>query len=69
MPFPGGFMYLIMVLLIAGVLLWALTQFPALDATIKQFIKIVIIVICAIYVIYFVFGMFAGGPGLYHRPY
>jgi hypothetical protein len=61
MPFPGGFIYLIMVLLICGVLLWAVSAMPALDATVKQFIRIIIIVILAIYVIYFVFGMFSGG--------
>ena len=69
MPFPGGLLYLVLVLLIAGVLLWAISALPAIDPTIKQFIRIILIVIVAIYVIYFLFGMFAGGPapGFYHR--
>jgi hypothetical protein len=68
MPFPAGLLYLIAVLLIAGVLLWAVNALPALDATIKQFIKIVIIVIVAIYVIWFLLSVFTGGgPLLLHR--
>jgi len=36
---------------IAGVLLWGLDQFPAMNATIKQIIKVLVVVIVAIWVI------------------
>jgi len=69
MPFPGGFLYLVLVLLIAGVLLWAISALPVIDPTIKQFIRIILIVIVAIYVLYFLFGLLVGGPapGFHYR--
>lgn len=67
MPFPAGFLYLVMVCLIAGVVLWAVSALPALDATVKQFIRVIIIVLLAIYVIYFLFSIFAGAPMFHYR--
>lgn len=69
MPFPAGLLYFVMMLLIAGVLLWALSAIPGIDPTIKQIVRIIIIAVIAIYAIYFLFGLFAGGPGVIHRPY
>ena len=51
MPSIREIAYVIAALLLAGVALWALDQFPAINATIKQVIKILIIVLVAIWVI------------------
>lgn len=55
---------LIFVLVIAGVILWALTQFPEIDATLARMIRVVVILICVLYVVYFLFGLFSGLPPL-----
>lgn len=57
--FPAILLQVLIVLLIVGVLLWGLGQFP-IDATIARLIKVVIIVVVAIWLIYLLFGM-AGG--------
>jgi hypothetical protein len=46
----------VVILLVAGVLLWAIQSLPWIDAAVKQVIRIVIIVILAIWLIYLVFG-------------
>lgn len=66
---PAGLLGLIVVIAIAGVLLWAISAFPALDATLKQIIRILVIVVVAIYVIMFVAGLFSGGLGFGHPIY
>ncbi len=57
------------VILIAGVVLWALTQFPAIDPTLVQIVRVIIIVVVAIMVIKFLV-VFLGGstsfPSLGH---
>jgi len=59
--FPAALIQVFFVLLIAGVLLWAVSAIPVLDATIKQFIRIAVIVIVAIWLIYVLMGMFGAG--------
>lgn len=63
---------LIFILVIAGVILWALTQFPEIDATLARLIRVVVIVVCVLYVVYFLFGLFGGLPAInsprLHRP-
>jgi uncharacterized membrane protein YbhN (UPF0104 family) len=64
MPFPLiQILYFIAAALVVGVLLWGLNQFPTLDGTIRNIIRVVIIVVFAIYVIYFLVGMVASLPG------
>lgn len=58
---PAGLLYLVLVLVLCGVALWALTQFP-IDATIMKLIRVLIIVIAVVYVIYFLFGLVGGAP-------
>lgn len=53
---------LIVVLLICGLLLWALESFPYIDSGIKQIIKIVIVVVVCLWLIDIVAG------GLYISP-
>jgi hypothetical protein len=43
--------YVIAALLLAGVALWGLDQFPSINATIKQIIRVLVIVLVAIWVI------------------
>lgn len=63
--FPAVLLQVIVILLIAGVLLWGLQQIPAVDQTIKTFIRVCVIVIVAIWLIYIVAGL-AEVP-LFHR--
>lgn len=63
--FPAVLLQVIVILLIAGVLLWGLQQIPAVDQTIKTFSRVCVIVIVAIWLIYIVAGL-AEVP-LFHR--
>jgi|HubBroStandDraft_6_1064221.scaffolds.fasta_scaffold366368_2 hypothetical protein len=63
--FPGALIQLIVMLAIAGLILWAISQFP-IDATIQRIIRVVIIVVVCIYLIYWLAGLgglLASGPG------
>lgn len=51
---------LLLVLAVAGVLLWALTQIQTIDPAIKQIMRVVVIVVVAIYVIYWIFALLGG---------
>ncbi len=51
---------IIVILLIVGVLLWAINAMPAIDPTMKQIIRIVVIVVAVLWVL----GMFF--PGLHN---
>ncbi len=59
--FPMVLIQLLVVLLIVGVVLWGLSQFP-LDPTISKLIRVVIIVVVAIWLIYLLLGMAGGSP-------
>ncbi len=56
---PEALISIVIVLAIAGLILWAITQFP-LDATIAKLIRVVIIVVVCIWLIYFLAGMLPG---------
>ena len=49
---------IVLILIVAGVLLWAIMAMPAIDATIKQVIKIIVIVVVVIWVVYIIAGWF-----------
>ena len=59
---PEALLSLVIVLAIAGLILWAISQFP-LDPTIAKLIRVVIIVVVCIWLIYFLAGLL-GSPGL-----
>jgi hypothetical protein len=59
--FPAVLIQMLVVLLVVGVILWALSQFP-IDPTISKVIRVVVIVVVCIWVIYLLLGM-AGGAG------
>jgi len=42
---------LVLVLIVVGVLLWALSQFPAIDPTIKRIIQVVVIVALVLWLV------------------
>jgi len=62
--FPMPLIEIIVALVIVGIVLWALTQFP-IDPTIAKLIRVLVIVIVAIWVCYALIGM-AGGGGYSH---
>jgi hypothetical protein len=49
---------MVFILAIAGVFLWGLTQFPTLDSTIKQIIKVLVVVIASVWVQYILMAFF-----------
>jgi hypothetical protein len=57
----------LLVLLVVGVVLWGLNQFP-IDATISKLVRVVIIVLVAIWLIYLVFGLIGGGGPILTGP-
>ncbi len=59
---PIALLWIVFVLVIVGLLLWALTQFP-IDATIAKLIRVVVIVVAAIYVLYTLFNLLSGMAG------
>ncbi len=56
-----SFFWIIAVVLIAGVVLWALNSLPGIDPAMKQVARVLIIVCVVVFVLYFLFGLFAGG--------
>lgn len=46
---------IIVTLVIAGLILWAITQFP-LDATIVRLIRVVVVVVAVLYLLNAIFG-------------
>lgn len=65
--FPILLVQILIVLLIVGVILWGLSQFP-IDPTIARLIRVIVIVVVAIWLIYILAGMLGGGP-LFGPPY
>lgn len=59
--FPAFLIQIVIVLVIVGVLLWALTQFP-IDPAISNIIRVVVIVCVAIWLLYALLGMAGGLP-------
>lgn len=64
---PYGLLNILIVLVIAGLILWAISQFP-IDATIAKLIKVIIVVVVCIYLLYFLVGLLGNGPVLFPRP-
>jgi hypothetical protein len=59
---------ILVALIIAGLILWAITQFP-LDATIVKLIRVVVVVVAVLYVIDLLFGGGAFGGLFAGRHY
>lgn len=58
---PAFLIQIIICLVIVGVVLWAITQFP-IDPVIANLIRIVVIVVVAIWLLYLLLGMAGGVP-------
>lgn len=58
--FPAALLDLLIVLVIAGLILWAIGQFP-MDAAIARIIRVVIIVVVCIWLLYFLVGILPAG--------
>lgn len=63
--FPHVLLLILVVTIVVGVILWALTQFP-LDATLVRVARVVIIVIYVIWLVSLLFGGFGAFGGAYH---
>jgi hypothetical protein len=61
--FPAVLINLLVVLIIFGLVLWAVSQIP-MDPTIARIIRVVVIVFVCIYLVYFLVGFLPAG-GLY----
>lgn len=58
-------LWLLVIIAIAGVLLWGLEQFPSMDATFKQIARVIVIVVVSIYAIITLFHILSAAiPGL-----
>ncbi len=62
--FPLPLIEIIVALVIVGIVLWGLTQFP-IDPMIAKLIRVLCIVVVAIWVCYILLGL-AGGNSLHH---
>lgn len=60
--FPLPLIEIVVALVIVGIVLWALGQFP-IDPTISKLIRVVVIVVVAIWVCYLLLGLAGGGVG------
>jgi len=58
---------LLIPLVVAGLVLWVIEQFP-IDPTIKQIIRVVVIVVCVVIVLYWLVGALGGGAFAYPYP-
>jgi len=59
---PAFLIQTLIVLIIVGVILWAVSQFP-LDPMIAKLIRVVVVVFVVIWLLYILLGL-AGGGGL-----
>ena len=58
--FPMALVWIVVALVLVGIFLWALTQFP-IDPSIAKLIRVLVIVVCAVWVCYLLVGMAGGG--------
>jgi len=63
--FPAFLIQILIMLLVAGVLLWGIQHLP-IDAAIAGIIRVVIIVVVCIWLIYLLAGMTGASPILRH---
>ncbi len=62
---PFQLIQVLVALVIVGILLWALSQFP-IDPMISKVIRVIVIVVVSIWCLYLLVGLLGGGaPGPY----
>jgi type IV secretory pathway TrbL component len=59
--FPVVLFQLIIVLIVVGLILWAVSQIP-MDPTIARIVRVVVIVCVVIWLLYFLMGMAGTAP-------
>jgi len=64
--FPAFLVQILIMLLIAGLILWAISQFP-LDPAIVRIIRVVVIVVVCIWLIYILAAFLPGGTSFHVR--
>ena len=64
--FPAVLLQVLLVLVVVGLILWGISQFP-LDPVIARVIRVVVILFVAIWLVYLLFGLAGGGAPLFHR--
>jgi hypothetical protein len=64
--FPAFLIQIVVVLLVVGLILWAVTQIP-MDATIARIIRVVVIVCVVIWLLYVLLGIAGTGPVFQRR--
>jgi hypothetical protein len=53
---------LVIILIVIGVLLWAVNSFIPMEARMKSIVNAVVIIAVVIWLLYILMGMFGGGP-------
>ncbi len=54
---PGQLLWLLVVIAVAGTVLWGLDQWETMDATFKKLVRVIIIVFVSIYAIFTLYNM------------
>ncbi len=57
---PNSLESIIFVLVVAGLILWAISQFQ-LDGTVAKLIKVVVVVVASMMVLHFLLGLMSSG--------
>lgn len=61
--FPAALIQIVVILVIAGLILWGLSQIP-MDPTVARIIRVVVIVVLCIWLLYFLVGLVPAGGSL-----
>lgn len=61
--FPADLLHILLVLVIVGLALWAISQFP-IDAVIARVIRVVVVVLVAVWLVSLLFGALGSPTGL-----
>ena len=64
--FPAFLIQILIVLVIVGLILWAISQIP-MDPVIARVVRVVVIVFVCIWLVYMLAGMLPAGPYYPHR--
>lgn len=64
----GTLIYVLLVVLIVGVVLWAINAMPWIDPPVRQAARVIVIAALAIWVIWIVFSFLAGTSLPYWPP-
>jgi hypothetical protein len=58
----ASLLYLVIILVVIGVVLWVINSYIPMEAGIKKLVNILVIIVCAIVVVYFLINMIGGLP-------